>query len=76
MSEDNIRGGVRMIGETINWAIIAPLLVVQVILTLTALIDWIKQEHTRGPKILWLLIILFISMLGPVLYFIIGKKER
>jgi len=64
-----------MFGETINWAIIAPLLVVQIILTLIALIDWIKQENTRGPKMLWLFIILFISMLGPVLYFVLGKKE-
>lgn len=64
-----------MMGESINWAIIAPLFVIQVILTLSALIDWIKQEHTRGPKIVWLFIILFISMLGPVLYFVIGKKK-
>jgi len=64
-----------MIGETINWSLIAPLLVIQAILTLSALIDWIKQEHTRGPKMLWLFIILFVSMLGPVLYFVIGKKE-
>jgi len=64
-----------MIGETINWSLIAPLLIIQALLTFFALIDWVKQEETRGPKILWLFIILFISMLGPVLYFVIGKKE-
>ncbi|HZW67639.1 MAG TPA: PLD nuclease N-terminal domain-containing protein [Pseudogracilibacillus sp.] len=64
-----------MIGETINWSLIAPLLIIQALLTFFALIDWVKQEETRGPKILWLFIILFVSMLGPVLYFVIGKKE-
>lgn len=55
--------------------IIAPLLIVQVLLTFFALIDWIKQENTRGPKMLWLFIIIFVATLGPVLYFIIGKKD-
>lgn len=55
--------------------VIISLLVIQVLLTFFALIDWVKQEHTRGPKIMWLFIILLISMLGPVLYFVIGKKE-
>lgn len=64
-----------MINEAINWSLIAPLLIIQILLTFFALIDWIKQEETRGPKILWLFIIIFVSMLGPVLYFVIGKKE-
>lgn len=51
------------------------LLVVQVLLTFFALIDWVKQEETRGPKMMWLFIIILVSMLGPVLYFVIGKKE-
>jgi len=60
----------------INWSIIAPLLVIQFILVVVALIDWIRINETNGPKWLWLLIILFISTLGPVLYFIIGRKNE
>lgn len=51
------------------------LIIIQVALTFFALIDWVKQDETRGPKLLWLFIILFISLLGPVLYFVIGKKD-
>lgn len=61
--------------EHINWGIIAPLLVVQLILMVVALIDWIRIEKTNGPKLLWLFIILFVSTLGPILYFIFGRKE-
>lgn len=59
----------------INWAVIAPFLIIQFILTIIALIDWFKTEKTNGPKWIWLLFILFISILGPVLYFVIGRRQ-
>jgi len=59
----------------INLGIIAPFLVIQFILIIVALIDWIKTEETNGPKWIWLPIILFISLLGPIVYFIFGRKN-
>lgn len=59
----------------INWALIAPLLIIQLILTVIAAIDLFKSDETNGPKLLWLCIILFVSILGPVLYFVIGRKD-
>lgn len=61
--------------QSINWALIAPILIVQLILLVLALVDWMKQENTRGPRLLWLFIILFVHILGPILYFLFGKKE-
>jgi hypothetical protein len=61
--------------SNLNWALIAPLLVVQLILIIIALIDLSKAERTNGPKWMWVLIILFINILGPILYFILGKKQ-
>lgn len=60
----------------INWGIIMPLLVIQAILIIIGLIDWARTEETNGPKWLWLLIILFITMIGPVLYFVIGRRQQ
>ncbi|SET71042.1 Phospholipase_D-nuclease N-terminal [Oceanobacillus limi] len=62
--------------QEINWAIIAPILVIQGILIVIALIDWIRADETNGPKWLWLIIILFVSTLGPILYFIFGRRQR
>lgn len=59
----------------INWAIIMPLLVIQAILIVIAGIDWIRSDRTNGPKWMWLFIILLISVIGPVLYFIIGRRQ-
>lgn len=58
----------------VNWGLIAPLIVVQAILMIVALIDLARIHATNGPKWLWALIILFISLFGPVIYFIAGRK--
>ncbi|MDF2947563.1 MAG: transcriptional regulator [Bacillales bacterium] len=59
----------------IDWNIIAPILVLQLILVVSALYSLFKQEETSGPKWVWLLIILLISTIGPIIYFIFGRKK-
>jgi hypothetical protein len=59
----------------INWAIVTPIIILQAILTIAALVSCIKQEETNGPKFLWIIIILFINILGPILYFVVGRKN-
>lgn len=55
--------------------ILAPFIIIQVILLITALVDLIKRPQTLGPKWLWAIIIICINILGPILYFIIGRKS-
>jgi hypothetical protein len=59
----------------INWAIVAPLLIVDAILIIIALFDLSRVEKTNGPKWIWVLVSIFISILGPVLYFIFGRRQ-
>ncbi len=61
--------------QEINWAIILPIIIIQLILTIIAIIDLIRIEKTNGPKVLWALIILFINLVGPILYFVIGRRN-
>ncbi|KMJ57330.1 Negative regulatory protein YxlE [Bacillus sp. LL01] len=61
--------------ENINWSLATPLIVLQLILMTTALVSLSRQEKTTGPKWVWILIILFITTIGPILYFIIGRKN-
>ncbi|MGN1385296.1 MAG: PLD nuclease N-terminal domain-containing protein [Bacillus sp. (in: firmicutes)] len=56
--------------------ILLPILVLQLILMVTALVSLIKQEETQGPKWLWAIIIILFNIVGPILYFIIGRKQR
>lgn len=59
----------------INWGVIVPILVISLILMITALVSCIREEKTNGPKWMWILIILFINLIGPVLYFVIGRRN-
>lgn len=59
-----------------NLPIIAPILIIQLILIIVAIIDLVRIENTNGPKWLWALIILLINIIGPILYFVIGRKRN
>ena len=61
--------------QDVNWSLVAPLIVLQVILMIAALVSCLKQEETNGPKWMWVLIILFVNILGPILYFVMGRKN-
>ena len=61
--------------QEVNWSLVAPLIVLQVILMIAALVSCMKQEETNGPKWMWVLIILFVNLLGPILYFVMGRKN-
>ncbi|MBB6455079.1 hypothetical protein HNQ94_003574 [Salirhabdus euzebyi] len=59
----------------LNWALIAPLLVIELILIVVALIDLSRIEKANGPKWAWVLIILFVTGIGPIIYFIFGRRQ-
>jgi hypothetical protein len=55
--------------------ILIPILVIQLILLIVSLVDLIRIEKTNGPKWVWVLIILFINIIGPILYFVVGRRN-
>jgi len=59
-----------------NLPILAPIFIIQLILIIVAIIDLVKVEKTNGPKWMWALIILFINIIGPILYFVVGRKSN
>jgi len=56
--------------------IILPLLVIDLILIIIALIDLYRNRYTRENILIWVLVIIFMNTIGPILYFIIGRKDR
>lgn len=61
--------------ENVNWLLIAPLFLLQLILLVTALINLKHTQKTNGPKWMWALFIIFINTLGPIIYFLFGRKK-
>lgn len=64
-----------MFGIEINWALIAPIIVIQLILMIVALIDCIRIEKTNGRKWIWILVIVIVNIIGPVAYFVFGRRS-
>ncbi|MGG1639509.1 PLD nuclease N-terminal domain-containing protein [Paenibacillus sp. FSL K6-3182] len=56
--------------------IIAPIIVIQLILMVIALVLCAKAESTRGPKLMWVLIIIFVNIFGPIAFFIAGRRNE
>jgi hypothetical protein len=52
-----------------------PILLIQIGLVIAALLDLVKREKTRGPKWLWLIVILFVNLIGPIIYFLAGRED-
>ncbi|ANY74393.1 PLDc N-terminal domain-containing protein [Paenibacillus ihbetae] len=60
----------------INWGLIWPIIALQAVLGVTALVSLTKAEteQIRGPKWMWVLIIILGNILGSVAYFIGGRR--
>lgn len=57
--------------------IIIPIFLIQVILAITALVHVLKHPNYKfGNKIMWVIIVLFIQMIGPIIYFLFGRGEE
>ncbi len=52
-----------------------PILILQLVLLAVALLDLARRERTRGPKWMWVLVILFVNIIGPILYLMLGREE-
>lgn len=60
----------------IPWSLILPILVLQLILMVVALVDVIRHQRTNGPFIMWIFIILLGNIIGSILYFIFGRRQE
>jgi drug/metabolite transporter (DMT)-like permease len=56
--------------------LLIPVVLIELALLITALIDLIRREKTRGPKWAWVLVIVLINFIGPIIYFVAGRKEE
>ncbi len=55
--------------------LLIPLLLIQLVLLAAALWDLLHNEKTRGPRWMWALIIVFVNIIGPIIYFTVGRQE-
>ncbi|MCD8570915.1 MAG: PLD nuclease N-terminal domain-containing protein [Alphaproteobacteria bacterium] len=57
-------------------AIILPLIILQLILLVTAIVHLVRNDRlSQSNKIIWALVIVFVNIIGPIIYLIFGRKE-
>ena len=53
-----------------------PVILLELVLMIVAVVDLVRREKTRYlPKWAWALVVLFIQIIGPTVYLIIGREE-
>ncbi|HEU4920730.1 MAG TPA: PLD nuclease N-terminal domain-containing protein [Candidatus Limnocylindrales bacterium] len=58
-------------------ALLVPIVLIQLSLMIAALID-LEHEDRRvrgGSKLVWALVIVFVNVIGPIVYFVAGREE-
>ncbi len=57
--------------------LLIPLLLLEYALAITALVHVLCHPNYRfGTRIVWVLVVLFVQIIGPVLYFTVGRGEK
>jgi hypothetical protein len=56
--------------------LLIPVVVIELALMITALVDLVRRTQTRGPKWAWALVIVLVNFIGPIIYFVVGRKEQ
>jgi hypothetical protein len=58
-------------------ALFVPIVLIQLGLMVAALIDLEKDERRvrGGSKLVWALVIVFVNVLGPIIYLVAGREE-
>ena len=51
-------------------------LLIIIMIPFVALVDILRSKLNPANKILWVLVVVFFNLIGALLYFIIGRKQR
>jgi Phospholipase_D-nuclease N-terminal len=64
--------------QTTAIAILAPLVILELVLAVAALYDLTRPgRRVRGDsKLMWGLIVIFVTTIGPILYFLVGREPE
>ncbi|HAW71270.1 MAG TPA: negative regulator of sigma-Y activity [Firmicutes bacterium] len=61
------------------WPLLVPLFLLQFILAVTGIVNVIRREPNEirgGKKWPWIIVCVLFGILGPLVYFVFGRKDR
>ncbi|WP_179345406.1 PLDc N-terminal domain-containing protein [Winogradskyella ursingii] len=64
------------IGPELILVVWAVLIIFGIVLPFIALISILKNRFKDNDKLIWVLVVLFLPILGSILYFVMGRSKR
>ncbi len=52
-----------------------PIVLLEISLMVIAVVDLVRRKQTRGPKWAWAIVVVFVSIIGPIAYLLFGREE-
>ncbi|MCL2197541.1 MAG: PLD nuclease N-terminal domain-containing protein [Defluviitaleaceae bacterium] len=57
--------------------ILAPIVIIQLGLMIAALVHIFRHDNYKtGSRLIWVIVVLCLNLIGPILYFVIGKEDE
>ncbi|MDR1014859.1 MAG: PLDc N-terminal domain-containing protein [Coriobacteriales bacterium] len=57
--------------------VLVPLALIQIVLLVSALVSIFRHTSYKvGTRILWVVVVLLVNIIGPILYFVLGRAEE
>lgn len=53
-----------------------PVLLLEIGLMIFALVDLSRRSRVNGPKPMWVAVIVLVQIIGPILYFLVGRGDE
>lgn len=54
-----------------------PIIIIELVLAITALIHVLRHKKYRfGNMVMWIIIVLVLQIIGPIVYFVLGRGEE
>ena len=57
------------------WPLLLPVILLELSLKAVALLDLRRRTASKGPRLAWVLVILFVNLLGPILDLTLARHE-
>lgn len=61
--------------DTISLRVLVPIILIQFILMVVALIDLFNNNLEKKEKWIWFFVILLVNIFGPIAYFILKRRD-
>lgn len=54
-----------------------PVIIIELALAITAAVHvWKHPNYRFGNKVMWMIVVIFIQIVGPIVYFVFGRGEE